>query len=171
MPSLSSCRPRNAISFTRTMRAGKFRGWRIRSPSSRNELIESDICQQARQCRAFLFPGFLFPKLFTSALYGSAVTGSTDCAVRNSQRSVFLLTPFRSADGECRWWVRRYGHRPLTGHAFEIAIATASPHSTTPRGYPVSMSKKKRACVVTYRHSGERLFENSVLPHTNVNIL
>jgi hypothetical protein len=28
---------------------------------------------------------------------------------------------------------------------------------------------KKRVCVVTYRHSGHLLFENSVLPRSNVN--
>jgi hypothetical protein len=48
------------------MRAGRFRVWRIRSPSSRNELIETDIRQKARQCRAFLFPAFFIPTPFTS---------------------------------------------------------------------------------------------------------
>jgi hypothetical protein len=37
------------------MRAERSRGSRIRSPSSRNELIEKEIRQKARQCRAFFF--------------------------------------------------------------------------------------------------------------------
>ena len=39
------------------------------------------------------------------------------------------------------------------------------------RGYPASTSKKKRVCVVTYRHSGGELFENSLRPRSNVNNL
>jgi hypothetical protein len=39
------------------------------------------------------------------------------------------------------------------------------------RGYPLPTSKKKRACVVTYRHSGEQLFKNSVLPRPIINDL
>jgi hypothetical protein len=67
--------------------------------------------------------------------------------------------------------LRRYGCWVLIGRAFEIAIAIAWQHSAALQGYPLSMSKKKRACVVTYRHSGEVLFENSVPPHAKVNIL
>jgi len=37
------------------MRAEKFRGSRIRSPSSQNELNRIEICQEARQRRAFFF--------------------------------------------------------------------------------------------------------------------
>jgi hypothetical protein len=35
-------------------------------------------------------------------------------------------------------------------------------------GYPSSMSKKKRVCVVTYRHSDGVLFENSPWPAPNM---
>jgi hypothetical protein len=63
------------------------------------------------------------------------------------------------------------GQQSLIRRAFEIATATASQHSTGLKGYPVATSKKKRACVVTYRHSGEQLFEKSLPPHANVNIL
>jgi hypothetical protein len=59
----------------------------------------------------------------------------------------------------------------MIGHAFEIATATARRRSTAPQGYPLPTSKKKRACVVTYRHSGEQLFENSFLPRSNINNL
>jgi hypothetical protein len=38
-------------------------------------------------------------------------------------------------------------------------------------GYPSSMSKKKRVCVVTYRHSDSGLFENSLPPRPNLNNL
>jgi hypothetical protein len=37
------------------MRAEKYRGSRIRSPSWRNELKENEVRQKARQCRAFSF--------------------------------------------------------------------------------------------------------------------
>jgi hypothetical protein len=43
--------------------------------------------------------------------------------------------------------------------------------TTAPQGYPVPMSKKKRVCVVTYQHSGDKLFENSCPPRSNVNKL
>jgi hypothetical protein len=38
-------------------------------------------------------------------------------------------------------------------------------------GYPQSTSKKKRVCIVTYRHSDAGLFENSLRPLPNVNDL
>jgi hypothetical protein len=59
----------------------------------------------------------------------------------------------------------------LLGLTFEIAIATALRFSTSPQGYPVATSKKKRARVVTYRHSEDQWFENSIPPHPNVNKL
>jgi hypothetical protein len=43
----------------------------------------------------------------------------------------------------------------LIARSFEIAIATAPHSSTLMQGYPVPTSKKKRACVATYRHSGD----------------
>ena len=36
------------------------------------------------------------------------------------------------------------------------------------QGYPRPTIKKKRACVVTYRHSGDGLLENSFPPHSIV---
>ena len=39
------------------------------------------------------------------------------------------------------------------------------------QGYPIPTIKKKRACIVTYRHSGERLLENSFPPYSIVNKL
>jgi hypothetical protein len=59
----------------------------------------------------------------------------------------------------------------LLGLTFEIAIAAAIGRSTLLQGYPVPTSKKKRACVVTYRHSEDRWFENSISPRSNVNDL
>jgi hypothetical protein len=56
-------------------------------------------------------------------------------------------------------------------HAFEIATATAPLGSKAPKGYPVPTSKKKRVCVVTYRHSGDLLFENTIPLGSNVNNL
>jgi hypothetical protein len=56
----------------------------------------------------------------------------------------------------------------MIGHAFEIAIAAARQRRRVLRGYPVPTIKKKRACLVTYRHSGEGLFENYLLPRSNV---
>jgi hypothetical protein len=55
--------------------------------------------------------------------------------------------------------------------AFEIATATTPFCSEALKGYPISTSKKKRACVVTYRHSGDRLFKNSFPHDPNVNNL
>jgi hypothetical protein len=55
--------------------------------------------------------------------------------------------------------------------AFEIATAIARAHPKALQGYPLATSKKKRVCVVTYRHSGDKLFENSYPPRSNVNKL
>jgi hypothetical protein len=57
------------------------------------------------------------------------------------------------------------------GHAFEIATAAARACRTALQGYPVPTIKKKRACVVTYQHSGGQLFEKSFPPRSNVNNL
>jgi hypothetical protein len=54
------------------------------------------------------------------------------------------------------------------GYAFEIAIAAARHRPRVLQGYPVPTIKKKRACLVTYRHSGEGLFENYLPPRSNV---
>jgi hypothetical protein len=59
----------------------------------------------------------------------------------------------------------------LRGLTFEIAIAAATRRATRLKGYPIPMSKKKRACVVTYRHSEDRWFENSIPPRSKVNDL
>jgi hypothetical protein len=61
--------------------------------------------------------------------------------------------------------------RLLIAQVFEIAITIARRCTRLPQGYPVPTSKKKRVYVVTYRHSGEHLSENSVLPRSNVNDL
>jgi|ERR1035438_3293848 hypothetical protein len=73
-------------------------------------------------------------------------------------------------------WLRRLEAATILiaatrGHAFEIAIPIVRLCSNVLEGYPVSTSKKKRACVVTYRHSGDRLFENSIPFGSNVNNL
>jgi hypothetical protein len=88
------------------MRAGRFRGWRIRSPSSRNELIDTAIHRQARHSRAFLFAGpfyFLFPSLFyfPGPFFQAGFQGhiaSRDGIAPQMRRAdsgctVFLLTP------------------------------------------------------------------------------
>jgi hypothetical protein len=59
----------------------------------------------------------------------------------------------------------------LIAHASEIATAVARAHRQARQGYPVPTSKKKRARIVTYRHSGEVLFENSLSPYFNFNNL
>jgi hypothetical protein len=53
----------------------------------------------------------------------------------------------------------------MLGHTLQKAIAAARAFRKTLQGYPIPTIKKKRACVVTYRHSGERLLENSAPPH------
>jgi len=53
----------------------------------------------------------------------------------------------------------------------KIATAIARQYATALQGYPVPMNKKKRARLVTYRHSSERLLENPIPPSSNVNEL
>src|SRR6202040_4014462 len=79
------CRQRSATSFTRTMRAERFRGLRIRSRSWRNKLIEKDIRQKQ--------PGH-------AGLFLLAVMYFTRGGGRRSSTSVFLLTQSRAQAGE-----------------------------------------------------------------------
>jgi hypothetical protein len=60
---------------------------------------------------------------------------------------------------------------PMLGHTLQKAIVAARAFRKTLQGYPIPTIKKKRACVVTYRHSGARLLENSSPPHRIVNEL
>jgi hypothetical protein len=55
----------------------------------------------------------------------------------------------------------------ITDAVFE-EIAIVSGRGMFFEGYPWPMSKKKRACVVTYRHSDDGLFENSLRPSPNI---
>jgi hypothetical protein len=60
---------------------------------------------------------------------------------------------------------------PCSGVLLKLQLLRRSIPPSASQGYPLPMSKKKRACVVTYRHSGEELFEKSSLPYSNVNNL
>jgi hypothetical protein len=60
---------------------------------------------------------------------------------------------------------------PCSGVLLKLQPLRRAMPSRASQGYPLPMSKKKRACVVTYRHSGEELFEKSSLPYSNVNNL
>jgi hypothetical protein len=59
----------------------------------------------------------------------------------------------------------------MLGHVFQIATAMAPARGKPAQGYPIPTIKKKRARVVTYRHSGERLLENGFPPRPFVNKL
>ena len=141
------------------MRAGRFPGSRIKSPSWRNELKQKEIRQKARHPTAGLF-----------ACCGCGALGLTPA---NCPRSCFYWHLCNKAD--VRFYARPIRRlrieRPLWIGFASIASAAAAEPSRALRGYPVPTSKKKRACVVTYRHSGDRLFENSFPPQTNVNDL
>ena len=55
----------------------------------------------------------------------------------------------------------------VEGCIFE-KVAAAIGCAATFQGYPRATSKKKRVCVVTYRHSDNGLFENSLPPPSNM---
>jgi hypothetical protein len=139
------------------MRAERFRGWRIRSPSWRNELIEKDIRQKARQCRAFSFRGRVAPWIAACEILAGQYFYRPH--LRRMKQAGLMKAPAGRSDPEGR----------MTGHAFERAIAAKRRASKAFQGYPVPTNKKNRACIATYRHSGERLLENSFPPHLNVN--
>ena len=63
------------------------------------------------------------------------------------------------------------GCRSMLGHTLQIATAKASARRKASQGYPLPTIKKNGACVVTYRHSGERMLENPFPPHSIVNEL
>jgi hypothetical protein len=134
------------------MRAERSRGSRIRSPSSRNELIEKEIRQKARHCRAFLFLAAIL--------------------VRTLQWRNFSHPYFYWHYVGKRAYESHDHHDDIdAGYAFEIATAAVRACSIVLQGYPIPTIKKKRVCVVTYRHSGVPLFENSFPPRSNVNNL
>jgi hypothetical protein len=136
------------------MPAERSRGSRIKSPNSRNKITDRKkySSEKARRIAGL----FLFRRRIARPI--------SVCEI--------LAARFFS-DGILPYVGRRaYEARQLLiALVFEKATATARPGSKNPRGYPVPTSKKKRVCVVTYRHSGHLLFENSVLPRSNVNDL
>src|ERR1700694_4844934 len=135
------------------MRAERSRASRIRSPNSPNELMEKEIRQKARECRAFFF----FPAY---------------CSTRSGVRISGIRTfTYPMQEGGRNRPPQRNCCRLLIGQGFAIASATALQRSSPLQGYPAPMNKKKRACVATYRHSGDQLFENWLRPRPNVNDL
>ena len=58
----------------------------------------------------------------------------------------------------------------LIARVLEIATPVARAHRQARQGYPVPTSKKKRACIATYQHSGEVLFEKSLSPTPTLTI-
>src|ERR1700730_4009166 len=134
------------------MRAERSRGSRIRSPNSRNELIEKEIRQKVRMPGFFLFSSVLFRTL----------------------RLAHFLDPYFFVplqEGGRNRPPQRNCCRLLIGQGFAIASATALQRSSPLQGYPAPTNKKKRACVATYQHSGDQLFENWPRPRPNVNDL
>src|SRR6202011_5366370 len=127
-------------------------------------LIEKDSRQSPAPCRAFSFCGCCNSYVLQWLPQSGTISYRT-----STWRPAFL----RYAG--CRTY-RRYARRRaydaggvraammavLLVLTFEIAIAAAIRRSTLLQGYPVPMSKKKRACVVTYRHSEDRWFENAI---------
>ncbi len=57
------------------------------------------------------------------------------------------------------------------GLALQTATTIGRARRETFQVYPLPTIKKKRACVITYRHSGDRLLKNSFPPHSIVNKL
>jgi hypothetical protein len=137
------------------MRAGKFRGSRTRSPSSPNELNEKVIRQKPGSA------GLFFGKRSLHHLQRQA----------KPLRAIILLAYVRRRTYEVHDGRDENDVAGLIVQASEIATPVARAHREAREGYPVPTSKKKRACIVTYRHSGEVLFENSLSPYFNFNNL
>jgi hypothetical protein len=138
------------------MRAGKFRGSRTRSPSWPNELNEKVIRQKPGSAGLFSF-------------------GNAPCTTRNGRRkplrAIILLAYVRRRTYEVQDGRDENDAAGLITQASQITTPVARVHREAREGYPVPTSKKKRACIVTYRHSGEVLFENSLSPYFNFNNL
>jgi hypothetical protein len=58
-----------------------------------------------------------------------------------------------------------------TSRSFEKAIASSLYAEAASGSYPVFLNRKKRALLITYRHSGSEHFENAFVPQSNVNDL
>jgi hypothetical protein len=116
-----------------------------------------------------------FSSAFGTPGLGLAGLRVAGLGLRSSDRprifTVFLLPYARGQVYKARDDRDNIDCRLLIARVFEIAIAIARRCTEVPQGYPVPTSKKKRVYVVTYRHSGEHLSENSVLPRSNVNDL
>ena len=124
------------------MRAARFRGSRIRSPSSRNELIEKDNRQKARQRRAFSLScvddvreHFHAPEFLLCGFAARKTLGAG-----NPADSIANLLPATRREN------------------FEgIAVKH-------PKGYPIPLGKKSRVRLVTYRQCAHHHFEKTSGP-------
>jgi hypothetical protein len=121
------------------MRAARFRGSRIRSPSSRSKRIEKINDEKARQRRAFSL----------------AECRDRSCSARQfSLRSNFYLVRF------CR--MQDVPRRNMTAAAaFEKAVALTR---CAFGGYPVPLGKKSRVRLITYRQCADQHFEKTSGP-------
>jgi hypothetical protein len=88
---------------------------------------------------------------------------------------LFFAAVFLATDTSARIYVRAFTETVCNCEGWEFAkpsgvgalkdtasgkIAPANCRTASGEGYPSAMSKKKRGCVATYRHSDSGLFEN-----------
>jgi hypothetical protein len=104
-------------------------------------------------------PGFLF---FAPANFAAGNFRIFDASCRQGHNDG-RLTQAAASNG--RRWRRSIGDR-FRKNKYDCVSAKKGVV-----GYPISTSKKKRVCVVTYRHSGYELLKNSLSPRSNVNNL
>ena len=147
------------------MRAERSRGSHIRSQSSRNRLIKK-ICLKSPAA-----PGFFFLYLLDRPPASANPCAIPLCSCRDAASRT--RSAFKTATASA------FGNRKLAmtliaatrGRLLKLQSRLCGAFSNVLQGYPVSTSKKKRVCVVTYRHSGDWLFENSIPLSSNVNNL
>jgi hypothetical protein len=118
-------------------------------PSSRSELIEKDIRQKPGSAGLFSFQRRLAPQVVACNALASVVLLDTILTdLKRGERSRLRCFFVRAAP-------------PMTSNVKLDRLCR-------PKGYPVRLRKKMRACLVTYRHSGEQQFEKQQAALTNV---
>ena len=137
------------------MRAEKSRVSRIRSPSSRNELIETEIRQKARRRRAFSF-------------CRQVASPITACDVFSGQYFYGRCSAVQQAGLMPRAMAATLLTRAIESHSPLRPKPRCTSELKTAVGYPVSTRKKKCAYLVTYQHSADQHFEKWVPTHAMI---
>jgi hypothetical protein len=135
------------------MRAAKSRGSRTRSPSSASKLIKKTIVKSPAP------PGFFFCIVLRLIRQRETISGV----------QIFIWCDFAARKMIPAWKFLRV-HREADACDSANAFSNVTVDNVSCfTGYPVSLSTKKRDCLVAYSHSAAEHFKNAFNARRNVN--